>query len=86
MEYLSERVSVERKDGRTSVVISARLSRGKETLLVTWFSGLAAVWCLCHVRTNAAVRRRSRPSVPAGLPGLLDLLRGRGGQGRCCGA
>ncbi len=43
MEYLSERVSVERKDGRTSVVISARLSRGRETLLVTW----AVAWFLC---------------------------------------
>jgi hypothetical protein len=43
MEYLSERVSVDRKDGRTSVVISARLPGTKQTMLVTWF----AAWVLC---------------------------------------
>lgn len=43
MEYVSERVSVDRKDGRTSVVITARLTKGKETLLVTW----ALAWFLC---------------------------------------
>jgi hypothetical protein len=43
MEYLSERVSIDRKEGRTSVVISARLSKGKQTLLITWF----IAWLLC---------------------------------------
>ena len=43
MKYLSERVSVDRKDGRTSVVISARLPRAKETMLVVWF----VAWVLC---------------------------------------
>ncbi|MCB0818397.1 MAG: hypothetical protein KDB77_12885, partial [Flavobacteriales bacterium] len=36
MEYLSDRVSVDRGKGRTSVVISARLPKSRETLLVTW--------------------------------------------------
>lgn len=53
MEHLSERVSVDRKDGRTSVVISARSSKGRETLLVAW----TVAWLLCgtyiiHERTN----------------------------------
>lgn len=44
MEYVSERVSVEPYGvGRTSVVITARLTKGKETLLVTW----ALAWFLC---------------------------------------
>ena len=34
MEVVSERVSVDRTDGRTSVVISARLPKRKEALLV----------------------------------------------------
>ena len=37
MEVVSERVSVDRTDGRTSVVISARLPKRKEALLVAWF-------------------------------------------------
>lgn len=43
MEYLSERVSIERSEGRTSVVISARLPKAKEALLVTW----TVAWSLC---------------------------------------
>jgi hypothetical protein len=43
MEFLSERVSVHRKDGITSVVISPRLSRGQEALLLAW----VAAWTLC---------------------------------------
>ena len=43
MEFLSERVSVDRKDGRTSVVISARYPRGKEAVLVAW----TVAWMLC---------------------------------------
>ncbi len=38
MERVSERVSVERSNDRTSVVISARAERGKEALLVAWFA------------------------------------------------
>lgn len=45
MEYLSERVSIDRKDGRTSVVISARYPKSKETLLVTW----TVAWLLCGI-------------------------------------
>lgn len=33
---MSDRVSIDRADGRTSVVISARLPKGKEALLVAW--------------------------------------------------
>ena len=43
MEYLSERVSVDRSKGRTSVVISARLPKAKEAMLVTWF----LAWSIC---------------------------------------
>jgi len=43
MEYLSERVSVDRREGRTSVVISARLARGRQTILVAWF----VAWLFC---------------------------------------
>ncbi len=45
MEYLSERVSVDRKEGRTSVVISARLSKPREAMLVTW----TLAWALSGV-------------------------------------
>ncbi|MBL7956042.1 MAG: hypothetical protein JNJ91_13490 [Flavobacteriales bacterium] len=37
MEIVSERVSIDRADGRLSVVISARLPKSKEALLVAWF-------------------------------------------------
>lgn len=37
MEIVSERVSIDRSADRTSVVISARLPKGKEALLVAWF-------------------------------------------------
>jgi hypothetical protein len=43
MEYISERVSVERSGGRTTVVISARLPRAKKALLVAW----TVAWLLC---------------------------------------
>jgi len=43
MEFLSERVSVDRRDGVTSTVISPRLSRGNEALLLAW----VIAWTLC---------------------------------------
>lgn len=43
MEFLSDRVSVERAPGRLSVVISARLSRGREAVLVAWY----VAWAFC---------------------------------------
>lgn len=36
MEFISERVSFDRSGDRLSVVITPRLSRGKQTLLLTW--------------------------------------------------
>jgi hypothetical protein len=36
MEIVSERVSIDRADGRLSVVISARLPKSKEALVVAW--------------------------------------------------
>lgn len=45
MEQISERVSIDRRDGRTSVVISARTSRGKHSLLVTWM----LAWTVCGI-------------------------------------
>ncbi|MCB0764330.1 MAG: hypothetical protein R2815_09235 [Flavobacteriales bacterium] len=59
MEYLSERVSVSRADGRTSVVISARLPKSKEALLITW----AVAWSLCGAYVLYA-----RSAVPEGDP------------------
>ncbi len=43
MEFISERVSVERKTDGLSVVISARLPRWQEALLVTWM----IAWMIC---------------------------------------
>lgn len=43
MERVSDRVSVNREPGRTTVVISARLSRGREALLVAW----TLAWLVC---------------------------------------
>lgn len=65
MQYLSERVSIERKDGRTSVVISARPSRGQETLLVTW----SLAWLACGLYILFA-----RSGMPDGDPLRQYLL------------
>lgn len=59
MEYLGERVSIDRSRERVSVVISARLSRGKETLLVTWF--LAWLACGAYVAWEAFHMAGGRP-------------------------
>lgn len=45
MEIISERVSVERKPDGLSVVISARLPRSKEALLIAWF----LAWLGCGI-------------------------------------
>ncbi len=45
MEFISERISVERKDDGLSVVISARLPRSKEAMLIAWF----VAWLACGV-------------------------------------
>ena len=45
MEFISERVSVERKPEALSVVISARLPRVKEAMLIAWF----LAWIACGV-------------------------------------
>lgn len=45
MEFISERVSVERKADSLSVVISARLPRAKEALLIAWF----LAWSVCGI-------------------------------------
>lgn len=46
MEIVSERVSIDRGGGRTSVVISARLPKWKEALLVAWFVSWVVVGAL----------------------------------------
>lgn len=43
MEFISERVSTEQRPDGLSVVIGARLSRGREALLVAW----ALAWLCC---------------------------------------
>ncbi len=45
MEYLSERVSLDRNSERTSVVISPRLPRNRQTLLLTW----VLAWTFCGI-------------------------------------
>ena len=45
MEFISERVSLEHRPDGVSVVITARLPRVQEALLVTWF----AAWCVIGV-------------------------------------
>ncbi len=52
MEFISERVSVDNKDGGLSVVISARLPRAKEALLVVWF--LAWLACGTYIMVEVA--------------------------------
>lgn len=47
MEFVSDRVSVEPSPSGVSVVISARLPRGKEAMLVVWF--LAWLGCGAYV-------------------------------------
>lgn len=59
MEIVSERVSIDRSHGRTSVVISARLPKGKEALLVAWF--------LCWLLVGAYVIH-ARTQLPEGDP------------------
>jgi hypothetical protein len=65
MEYLSERVSVERRDGRTSVVISARLPKGREAILVSW----TIAWLLSGVYVAF-----TRADLPEGDPLRQYLL------------
>lgn len=65
MEQLSERVSVERGDGRLSVVISARTSRGTEALLIAW----AVAWLFCGIYVMV-----TRNDLPEGDPLRQYLL------------
>jgi hypothetical protein len=65
MEYIGERVSIERTGGRTTVVISARLPRTKGALLITW----ALAWSLCGFYIIHA-----RLQLPAGDPVRQYLL------------
>ncbi len=55
MEFLSDRVSVQRKAGITTVVISPRLPRLQRSLLLAW----AVAWTLCGIAVAV---------VGAGLP------------------
>lgn len=59
MEIVSDRVSIDRSGGRTSVVISARLPKQKEALLVAWF----VAWLVCGVAILIA-----RSGLPEGDP------------------
>ena len=57
MEFISERVSMEQRADGLSVVISARLSRAKETLLVSW----VLAWSVCGILIAVEMA-----SLPAG--------------------
>jgi hypothetical protein len=65
MEYLSERVSVDRQADRTSVVISARVGRVKERLLLVW----VLAWALCGAYVFYLL-----PGIPKGEPLRQFLL------------
>lgn len=68
MEYLSERVSVDRKEGRTSVVISARTSRGKRAMLVAW----SLAWIACGI--IVIVERARLPQADPARQYMLAFL------------
>ncbi len=68
MEHLSERVSIDRRDGRTSVVISARTTRGKQTMLVTW----ALAWITCGI--IVIVERSKLPASDVARQYMLAFL------------
>ena len=68
MEYLSERVSIDRRDGRASVVITARTTRGKQTLLVTW----ALAWITCGI--IVIVERSKLPASDVARQYMLAFL------------
>lgn len=65
MELLSERVSIERGAGQTTVVVSARLPKGREALLVAW----TVAWLLCGGYIFYA-----RTQLPPGDPTRQYLL------------
>ncbi|MDX9750949.1 MAG: hypothetical protein RBT71_07705 [Flavobacteriales bacterium] len=65
MRYLSERVSVDRGEERTSVVIGARLPKWREAMLVTW----ALAWTACGIYVVYA-----RSGLPPGDPLRQYLL------------
>lgn len=65
MEFLSERVSIERSAEQITVVVSARLPKGREALLVAWFTA----WVLCGVYVIYA-----RTQIPPGDPVRQYLL------------
>lgn len=65
MEFISERVSVERGEGRFSVVISARPGRPQQVLLIAW----TLAWLVC-----GALILVERSKVPAGDPLRQYLL------------
>ncbi|HEX2618143.1 MAG TPA: hypothetical protein VHL57_11415 [Flavobacteriales bacterium] len=67
MEFISERVSTERKPDGVSVVITARLSRGQEALLVAW----CLAWTCCGIYFIYAL---TQPQPPATRQGLLVML------------
>jgi hypothetical protein len=65
MEYLSERVSIDRNAERISVVIGARLPRWREFLLVAWL----VAWLACGVYVIVV-----RTGLPEGDPLRQYLL------------
>lgn len=58
MEFLSARMSVERGPDRLSIVVSPRLPRWKESLLIAWFTA----WTCCGI--YIAVELARMPSGP----------------------
>jgi hypothetical protein len=65
MEFISERVSIDRNSERFSVVISPRISRAGQNLLIAW----VAAWTFCGIYVLI-----HRQQLPAGDPLRQYLL------------
>lgn len=65
MESISERITIDRNPERISVVVSPRLTKGKEAMLVTW----AIAWLFCGIYVVYA-----RTQLPEGDPLRQYLL------------
>lgn len=67
MEFISERVSVERKPDAISVVISVRLPSMQRALLLAW----ATAWTLCGLYFLSELFRTTDPDLKKGLLVML---------------
>lgn len=67
MEFISDRVSVERTPQALSVVITARLPSLQRALLLAW----TTVWTLCGLYYIQELRHTADPDLQRGLPIMI---------------